>query len=109
MLHPESNGESMELFGRDALLDRYFDLADQIKELQRQQDEIKQTIQLDMGETETGTTDAYKVIWKSQTRSTFDAKRFAADHPELKLDPYYKTTKTRAFKANRINKKEEKE
>ncbi|MBQ6599978.1 MAG: YqaJ viral recombinase family protein [Lentisphaeria bacterium] len=109
VLYPESNGESMELFGRDALLDRYFDLADQIKELQRQQDEIKQTIQLDMGETETGTTDAYKVIWKSQTRSTFDAKRFAADHPELKLDPYYKTTKTRAFKVNRINKKEEKE
>ena len=108
-LYPESNGESMELFGRDALLDRYFDLADQIKELQRQQDEIRQTIQLDMGETETGTTDAYKVIWKTQTRSTFDHKRFAADHPDLKLDPYYKTTSTRAFKVNKINKKEEKE
>ena len=109
VLYPESNGESMELFGRDALLDRYFDLADQIKELQRQQDEIRQTIQLDMGETETGTTDGYKVIWKTQTRSTFDHKRFAADHPDLKLDPYYKTTKTRAFKVNKVNNKEEKE
>lgn len=108
VLYPESNGESMELFGRDALLDRYFDLADQIKELQRQQDEIRQTIQLDMGETETGTTDAYKVIWKTQTRSTFDHKRFAADHPDLKLDPYYKTTSTRTFRVNK-NKPIEKE
>ena len=106
VLYPESNGESMELFGRDALIDRWFDLDASIKELKRQQDEIRQTLQLDLGEAETGTTDHYKVIWKSQSRSTFDAKRFAADHPNLKLDDYWKATSSRAFRINKINVKE---
>lgn len=101
ILYPESNGESMSLFGRDALLDRYFDLADQIKELQRQQDEIKQTIQFDMGDTETALADNYKVIWKTQTRSTFDAKKFTADHPDIKTDDYWKTSTSRVFRINK--------
>lgn len=109
ILYPESDGGSMSLFGRDVLLDRYFDLADQIKELQRQQDEIKQTIQLDMGDTEIALADNYKVIWKTQTRSTFDHKRFAADHPDMKLDPYYRTTSTRAFNVNKVNNKDKEE
>lgn len=105
-LYPESNGESMELFGRDALIDRWFDLDASIKDLKRQQDEIRQTLQLDLGEAETGTTDHYKVTWKSQSRSTFDAKRFAADHPDMKLDDYWKSTSSRAFRINKINVKE---
>lgn len=107
ILYPESNGESMSLFGRDSLLDRYFDLADQIKELQRQQDEIKQTIQLDMGETEMALADNYKVIWKTQTRSTFDAKKFIADHPDIKVDDYWKTTSSRTFRINKNKPKED--
>lgn len=107
ILYPESDGESMSLFGRDSLLDRYFDLADQIKELQRQQDEIKQTIQLDMGDTETALADNYKVIWKTQTRSTFDAKKFTADHPDIKTDDYWKTSTSRAFRINKNKPKED--
>lgn len=107
ILYPESNGESMSLFGRDSLLDRYFDLGDQIKELQRQQDEIKQTIQLDMGETETALADNYKVIWKTQTRSTFDAKKFTADHPDIKTDDYWKTSTSRVFRINKNKPKED--
>lgn len=101
ILYPESNGETMSLFGRDALLDRYFDLGDQIKELQRQQDEINQTIQLDMGDTETALADNYKVVWKTQTRSTFDAKKFTADHPDIKTDDYWKTSTSRVFRINK--------
>lgn len=101
ILYPESDGGSMSLFGRDSLLDRYFDLADQIKELQRQQDEIKQTIQLDMGKTETALADNYKVIWKTQTRSTFDAKKFITDHPEVSTEGYWKTTSSRTFRINK--------
>lgn len=107
ILYPESSGDSMTLFGRDSLLDRYFDLADQIKELQRQQDEIKQTIQLDMGEAESALADNYKVTWKTQTRSTFDAKKFVADHPEVSTEGYWKTTSSRAFRINKNKPKEE--
>ena len=107
VLYPESNGQTMELFGRDKIIDRYFEIADMIKTLEREQDEIKQTIQLDMGDTEIGLTDAYKVIWKSQTRSSFDAKRFAADHPKMDLSGYYKSTSSRMFRINKINAKKE--
>lgn len=106
-LFPESDGGSMELFGRDALLERYFDLADQMKELQRQQDEIKQIIQLDMGETEVGTADGYKVVWKTQTRSTFDSKKFTADHPEVSTDGYWKTSSSRTFRINKTKSSKE--
>lgn len=107
VLYPESNGQTMELYGRDKILDRYFEIADMIKHLEQEQNEIKQTLQLDMGETETGVTDAYKVIWKTQTRTSFDSKSFAADHPKMDLSKYYKSTSTRAFRINKINKKTE--
>ena len=107
VLYPESNGQTMELYGRDKILDRYFEIADMIKHLEQEQNEIKQTIQLDMGETETGVTDAYKVIWKTQTRTSFDSKSFAADHPKMDLSKYYKSTSTRAFRINKINRKQE--
>ena len=107
VLYPESNGQTMELFGRDKIIDRYFEIAEMIKTLEREQDEIKQTIQLDMGDTEIGLTDAYKVIWKTQTRTSFDSKSFAADHPKMDLSKYYKSTSSRAFRINKINRKQE--
>lgn len=109
-LYPESiEGSSVELFGRDKLLERWFDLAAQVKELQRQQEEIKQTLQLDLGDTEVGLADGYKVIWKSQTRTTFDAKQFTLDHPELNLSKYWKVSASRTFRINKTNKKESEE
>lgn len=106
-LYPESNGQTMELFGRDKLIDRYFEIGDMLKQMELEQNEIKQIIQLDMGETEIGLTDNYKVIWKTQSRSSFDAKAFAKDHPQMDLSKYYKSTSTRAFRINKLNRKQE--
>lgn len=103
VMYPESDGQSMELYGRDTLLDRYFEIADRVRELEREQEEIKQTIQLDMGNSETAFSDAYKVIWKTQTRSTFDTKKYVSDHPGLDLTPYFKTSTSRMFRINKIN------
>lgn len=101
-MYPDSNGEEIDLFGRDAMIDQYFEISAQIKELQKKQDEIKQTLQLDLGESEIGMAERYKVSWKNQTRKTFDAKAFANDHPELDLDEYYKETKSRVFRVNAL-------
>ena len=106
-IYPESNGQTMELFGRDKLIDRYFEIGDMLKQMELEQNEIKQTLQLDMGETEVGLTDNYKIIWKTQTRTSFDAKAFAKDHPQMDLSKYYKSTSTRAFRINRLNKEKE--
>ena len=106
-IYPESNGQTMELFGRDKLIDRYFEIGDMLKQMELEQNEIKQIIQLDMGQTEIGLTDNYKVIWKTQSRSSFDAKAFAKDHPQMDLSKYYKSTSTRAFRINKLNRKQE--
>lgn len=51
-----------------------------------------------MGDAEIGTADDRSVSWKSQTRRTFDAKAFAAAHPEIDLDPFYRESTSRIFK-----------
>ena len=47
---------------------------------------------------ERGVCDYWTVTWKSQERSTFQPKAFAADYPDIDLSPYYKKTVLRPFK-----------
>lgn len=51
-----------------------------------------------MGDAEYGTVDDTAVSWKTQSRRTFDAKAFAAAHPEIDLDPFYRESTSRIFK-----------
>ena len=97
-IYSEDGGGEVQLFGREAMLREYFDLAAQIKDLQRDMDAIKQTIQQDMGEASEASCTGYSVTWKSQSRTTFDAKQFAKDHPHMDLSAYFKTSKFRTFK-----------
>lgn len=39
----------------------------------------------------------YEILWKPQSRRSFDVKAFARDHPELDLTPWYRTTRCRKF------------
>ena len=97
-IYSEDGGGEVQLFGREAMLREYFDLAAQVKDLQRDMDAIKQTIQQDMGEASEAACTGYSVTWKNQTRTTFDAKQFAKDHPHMDLSAYFKTSKFRTFK-----------
>jgi predicted phage-related endonuclease len=45
-----------------------------------------------------GEGEKYKVSWKTQSRSTFDSKKFIADHPEMDVSKYFKTSNSRPFK-----------
>lgn len=51
-----------------------------------------------MGDAEYGSVDDTAVSWKTQSRRTFDAKAFAAAHPEIDLDPFYRESTSRIFK-----------
>ena len=67
---------------------------DDLKELMNEQDAIVQTF---MGEAERGESANWKVTWKEQERSTFDRKKWEADHgamPEM----YFKASRSRPFK-----------
>jgi len=101
-IYAESTSGSVELFGRDALLDEYSDLARRIDELKQRQDAIKQLICSDIGDFDTGVGNRWKVTWRTQQKHTFDHKRFAADHPDVDLSGYYKVSTSRPFKVKEI-------
>ena len=99
-IYRESNGNSLELFGREEMLEDYFLLAADKKDIERRMDMIKHTIQMDMGEAERGNARGYTVTWKTQPgRKQLDISRLAAEHPEIDLSTYYSTGRpVRMFK-----------
>lgn len=64
-------------------------------------DELKEKIQLSLGNNGYGESDTHKVSWLPQNRTTIDGKRLKADYPEI-YDRYSKTSSSRVL---RINKK----
>ena len=97
-IYPESNEDSVNLFAYERDLEQYMALTAQIKELEKLKDEAANKVKAFLGEAGRGDTDRYKVSWTSTSRSTFDAKRFTADHKELDLSEYYKSSSYRTFK-----------
>ncbi len=105
-IFPKSVSEdAVNLFAYESDLRQYMALGEQIKALKEQQDEVANRVKSFMNESGKGESDHFKVSWTSSDRSTFDAKKFAADHKNMDLSNYYKTTSTRTF---RITEKKEK-
>lgn len=98
-IFPVSNDDSViNLGGFEASLREYTALSAQIKSLEALKDEQANKIKAFMGEAGKGESSGYKVSWSTASRSTFDAKRFAAEHSGLDLSRYYKTSTYRTFK-----------
>lgn len=98
ILYPESNDESVNLFAYESDLQQYMALSSQIKELEKLKDEMANKVKAFLGEAGRGESDHYKVSFASTSRSTFDSKRFAADHKDIDLSEYYKNSSYRTFK-----------
>lgn len=101
-IYAESSENVVDLYLHKTDLEQYAALSSQIKELEALKDETANRIKSFMGESWSGETDGYKVIWKSQTRRTFDNKRFATENPDIDLSEYYKETVARPFKVTEI-------
>jgi putative phage-type endonuclease len=98
-IFPVSNDDSViNLGGFEASLREYTALSAQIKSLEALKEEQANKIKAFMGEAGKGESSGYKVSWSTTSRSTFDAKRFAAEHSGLDLSRYYKTSTYRTFK-----------
>lgn len=95
---PESRGGSVNLFGDDELLDRLDGLKETRKRIDESIADIENAVKAEMGDAETGVCGKYTVTWKNASRTTFDSKRFIADHASLDLTAYIKTTAYRTFK-----------
>lgn len=101
-IYPESNGDTVSLMAFENDLKQYKHLASLEEDYKKMKNEVANRIKAFMGEASRGEGSKYRVTWSSSIRSTFDHKRFVAEHPELDLTDYYKSTPTRTFKVNEI-------
>lgn len=97
-LYLKSNDDVCDLTGFSETIKQYLELKKQVKELDTLVKEAENRIKEFMGESGSGECDAARVSWKSQTRSSFDSKRFAQENPDIDLTGYYKQTSTRVFR-----------
>ena len=102
-LYPNANGETVDLFAYNSLLDQYCDLTSQIKALSDLKEEVGNRVKDFMKEAGKGESDRFSVSYANTTRKTFDAKRFSAENGNLNLDPYYNVTTSRTFKVTPKN------
>lgn len=102
-IYSDSTDEVVDLSPFSVSLEQYTALNKQIKELENQRDEAANQIKAYMGEAWGGDSNRFKVVWKSQTRRTFDNKRFAEENPDIDLSKYYNETIVRPFKVAEIN------
>lgn len=103
VLYPSSRDNSVDLFGREAMLSEYVALQDQKKELAQRISQIENTIKADMQDAESGRCGAYMVSWKTQTRRLFQPKEFSLAHPEIDLQEFYRDSSSRPFRVREIS------
>ena len=91
---------SQEIDGHAALIAQLRAVQAEKKELSAREDDLKAEIGLALEGAVTGTIDGNVVVtWKQQSRTGFDSKRFATEHPELYAQ--YRTNST--YRVLRIN------
>lgn len=99
-IYPNSNADTVNLFGYENELQQYMAINAQIKALEAQKDEIANKVKAFLAEAGRGENDHYRVSWSTSERKTLDTKRLIADHPEINVDDYYKISTTRTFRVN---------
>lgn len=97
----KGGGSRLELPGFHADLEAYTTLKAEIDNLTKAADAIKQKLMAEMGDSEKAICGSYSISWKPQERRSFDKKRFAKDHPNIDLDPYYNISTLRPMRIDR--------
>ena len=102
-IYSESDDSVCDLTAFGANLQQYMALKQQIKELESLMEEAANKVKEFMGDSGRGECDGFRVSWKSQSKSTFDRKRFEKENPDIDLSDYYKTSSARVFRVSEIN------
>lgn len=103
-IYPESNDNTVSLMAYETDLKQYMTYTSLIKDVEKQRDEVANRIKAFLGESGRGESNNYKVSWTSSKRVSFDSKKFAADHADMDLSDYYKSTNVRTFKVTENSK-----
>lgn len=97
-IYADSYDKQCDLMPVETEIRQYLAIKKQIAELTELMDEQKNKICDYMGEAERGECAACTISWKTQTRRTFDAKKFAKNNPNIDLTAYYKESSSRPMK-----------
>lgn len=97
-MYPKSNKECADLAGFDNDLIQYMTIGEQIKSLKLLQDEYANKVKAFLGDSGRGESVRYKVSWSTQERTTFDKDKFFADHKDIDMNGYIKTSSSRVFR-----------
>jgi len=98
--YPNSNGETVMLEDVDTV-ERYIELGEQIKELEKERDFMQTLIKAELKDNETGIAGNYIVNWKSSSRKSFDTTRFKKEQKEL-YEEYTKERQTRTMRIKEV-------
>ena len=102
-IYANNDDSFCDLSAFETSLREYASLKKQIKDLEEMAEEAANKIKAFMGESGRGECDGFKVSWKTQTRRTFDSKRFAKENPDIDLSEYYKISNSRPFRVDETN------
>lgn len=97
-IYPDSDGDTVSLMAYENDLMQYLALSAQVKALKEQQDAAANRVKAFMNTAGRGESNRYKVSYSTTVRKSFDTKAFQADHKEIDLNKYYKTSSYRTFK-----------
>jgi putative phage-type endonuclease len=98
--YPDSNGETVVIEDIDTV-ERYIELGEQIKELEKERDFMQTLIKAELKDNETGIAGNYIVNWKSSSRKSFDTTRFKKEQKEL-YEEYVKESSTRTMRIKEV-------
>lgn len=102
---PEDDGETIDLSDIEAEFALRKNLKSTADDIKAELEEIENRIKLKMGEASKGISGRFTVSWKNQTRNSLDADALKADHPEIDMSKYTRSTSSRVF---RVTEKKEK-
>ena len=103
-MFPEArNTEAAALFGYESKIQQYLAFDEQIKDLTKQQEALKQELQLALQDAETGHAQGYIVEWKMQTKQNLDTTRLRKERPEI-YEQFLKPSQTvRVFRIKEVS------
>lgn len=102
-LYPQSNAETIDLFGYDTELSQYISISAEIKRLEDLKNWHANKVKAFLGEAGKGENERFRASWTTSERKTLDAKRLAQEHPEIDLNDYYKISTSRTFRVTEKN------
>jgi putative phage-type endonuclease len=97
----DAGKEPVSLIGYEEKARQYLELQDKAKQLEKEQEQIKQELQLLLGAAEKGIAQGYVVEWRGQERQTLDTTRLKSEMPEI-YQKYAKNAQIRTFKIKEI-------